>query len=135
MDESEGIEKGDERVRGIRTSSDHPDPEESFGLEDATQHAARDSRNPMHADAALTIVAAIVRVGNNCILQRARLELAAALGLGREVLPEERVVDVSAAVGLDCGLELDLLLGCGGLGVSSGRGSHAPGGACCVTLP
>ncbi len=62
-------------------------------------------------------MAAVAKVGDNRMLQRARCELTAALGLRREVLPEERVVDVAAAVELEGGLELDLLLGCCGFGV------------------
>ena len=65
--------------------------------------------------ARLTIDAA--KVGHERILERARRELTAALRLGRQVLPKERVVDMPAAVELECGLELDLVLGGGRLGV------------------
>lgn len=57
------------------------------------------------------------KVGDDCILQRARCELTAALRLRREVRPEEGVVDVSATDELEGALKLDLVLGCGGLGV------------------
>jgi len=60
-------------------------------------------------------------IGYDGLLERARLESAAgafALGRGgREVFPEEGVVDVAASVELESGLQGDALLGGGRLGV------------------
>ena len=65
--------------------------------------------------ARLTIDAA--KISDKRILERARSKLTAALRLGRQVLPKQRVVDMPATVELECGLELDLVLGGGRLGV------------------
>lgn len=51
------------------------------------------------------------------VLERPRRELASTRARGREVLPEERVVDVPTAVKLERRLQPDLVLGRGRLGV------------------
>ena len=57
------------------------------------------------------------KVRLDLLLERARGELPAPARLRREVLPEERVVDVAPAVELERGLEADALARRGGLGV------------------
>lgn len=49
------------------------------------------------------------KVTLDSLLERAVLQLSATLGRWGQIFPEERVVDVSTAVELDSGLQLDLL--------------------------